>query len=103
MKVKIIDGTAEIICTCGSWIEHWRKFSKFGFLSDSCSVKGCDAPHKVGGHVHIAGSSDKHRYIIPLCTLHNESFGHVFDIENIIEMVSADISNYCGYTPPLTF
>lgn len=103
MKVTILNISPGHICTCGSWLEHWNKFSKFGFMTDYCSVLDCKEPHKIGGHVQIAGSSNIHGYLIPLCHLHNRAYGHTFDIYNTIELVPADISNTCGYNPPLTF
>jgi hypothetical protein len=67
MKIKNINGTAENKCSCGSWLDHWRRFSGQGAYF--CSVLGCSSIDLIGAHIQKNG--DQSWYICPLCTSHN--------------------------------
>jgi hypothetical protein len=68
MRIKNINGTAENRCSCGSWLNHWERFSRQ--VAYTCSVPGCKKSEIVGAHVQISG--DQNWYICPLCSSHNK-------------------------------
>jgi len=95
MKVTNINGTSENTCKCGSWLEHWRKFSKQS-LPSYCPEKACIKKPEVGAHVQKDGSTDKNWYIIPLCKDHNGERGKTLEVSDSIALVSANVSETCG-------
>jgi hypothetical protein len=71
VRVKNVNGTSELDCKCGSWLEHWRKFSG-STLPAWCSEKNCTNKPTVGAHVQMDGAMDRNWYIVPLCDAHNK-------------------------------
>lgn len=54
-------------CRCGSWIEHWRKFT--GGKRVTCAVIGCNNLAKCGAHVvSTDGRRDQQWWIVPVCS-----------------------------------
>ena len=49
MKVKNINGTSQTNCSCGSWLQHWRKYSNQN--ATICRASGCSRTDLVGAHV----------------------------------------------------
>jgi hypothetical protein len=94
IKARNINGTSSNTCTCGSWLEHWKKFSN-GAIS-YCSEQGCAMVDLVGAHVMKADENDKKWYIIPLCSYHNRQKGHDIDVVVTTEFVPADTKETCG-------
>jgi len=92
MKVKNINGTSDNLCKCGSWLNHWEKFS--GRTTIFCSEKGCTRTDIVGAHVQKA-TTDTKWYIIPLCKAHNTATGELEIFEGTV-FVSANKSETCG-------
>jgi hypothetical protein len=74
-KVKNIDGTSDTKCKCGTWLDHWKKFS--GQTVTYCCEKTCTNKELVGAHVQKADSTDSYWYIIPLCHSHNKTTGEL--------------------------
>ncbi len=93
MKVINIKDTSDNICSCGSWLDHWKKFSNQS--QTSCSVKGCYDKVEVGAHVQKDSYTDKSWYIIPLCQTHNKADGPL-DIDDSVVLVSANVDETCG-------
>ena len=79
MKIKSIDGTTDSPCSCGSWFEHWKKFSRQTITY--CPAEGCLNTDLVGAHVQKADDPDNAWYIYPLCSAHYMHSGelHVSD------------------------
>lgn len=94
MKVRNINGTSANTCKCGSWLNHWKKFSHQS-LPATCPVIGCWEPPEVGAHVQKDNSTDKSWYIIPLCKKHNAKADSL-TVSDSIKLVSANVSNTCG-------
>jgi hypothetical protein len=94
MKVHNVNGTRDTDCNCGSWLDHWRKFSRQAFLS-FCPVDGCLRGDLVGVHVQKAELGDRNWYIVPLCAEHSQATGTI-NISDIYRLVSADVSETCG-------
>lgn len=71
MKVKNINGTSQNECTCGSWLQHWIKFS--GLQIGICNASGCFRSDLSGALVQKDTCYDADWYVIPFCTMHNGS------------------------------
>jgi hypothetical protein len=94
MKVRNIDGTSGLSCACGSWLDHWKKFSSQ--TANYCSEKTCVIKvDLVGAHVQKADISDNRWYIIPLCKKHNAKATELEIIDERV-FVLANANNTCG-------
>ena len=76
MKVKNINGTSDNTCKCGSWLDHWKKFSGQS-LPTYCPETKCIQKPEVGAHVQKDSSTDSSWYIVPFCKTHNGGNGQV--------------------------
>ncbi len=92
MKLKNIPDTSGKTCTCGSWLDHWKKFSNQS-MPTYCPVGGCLEKVEVGAHVKKDG--EKGVYIVPLCKKHNAETG-TFEVPDYTALASADVSLTCG-------
>jgi hypothetical protein len=95
MRVKNINGTSVYTCKCGSWLDHWKKFSGQS-LSNYCSEENCTKKPEVGAHVQKDSSTDDNWYIVPFCSAHNEETGKSLEIMGSVKLVSANVSETCG-------
>lgn len=95
MKVKNINGTSDSTCECGSWLDHWKKFSGQS-LPTYCSEKTCTKKPEVGAHVQKDNSTDSNWYIVPFCNTHNLETGKSLEIVDSVKLVSANVSETCG-------
>ncbi len=95
MRVKNINGTSYSTCKCGSWLNHWKKFSGQS-LSKYCSEKSCTKKPEVGAHIQKDNSTDSSWYIVPFCSTHNGETGKSLDIMDSVKLVSANVSETCG-------
>jgi hypothetical protein len=95
MKVKNINGTSTRACSCGSWLQHWRNFSKTP-LPRFCAEIACPGPPELGAHVQRADSADQNWYIVPLCHLHNAKTSESIEISERTVLVPANVSLTCG-------
>lgn len=75
MKVKNINGTSDNVCSCGSWIQHWRNFS--GQTATICRALGCSRTDLSGAHVQKDVNYDNSWYIVPFCGAHNNATGSI--------------------------
>ncbi len=91
ITVKNINGTPASKCKCGSWLDHWDKFS--GLQTGTCRVVGCNTSAEVGAHVQRAGSSDW--YIIPVCKTHN-ACTEVLKVNDLTTFISANVQETCA-------
>ena len=85
------NGTASRHCKCGTWIDHWRRFSGRSW-PDECSVDGCTKTAKLGAHVYSSSVSGE--YIVPMCNSCNKQ-GNEFDLNVGVTAVSANRSETC--------
>jgi len=95
MKASNVNGTSQITCECGSWLNHWKNFSGQA-LSQWCSEKSCIKAPEVGAHVQKDNSTDKAWYIVPLCKPHNGETGKSLELVGSVAFVSANVSQTCG-------
>lgn len=94
MKVKNINGTSDTTCSCGSWLDHWKKFSHQ--TTEYCQADGCFSKDLVGAHVQKGdGSTDQNWYIYPLCKAHNKHSGELA-VSSTYKLVPANKSETCG-------
>lgn len=96
MEVTNINGRSDDTCKCGSWLEHWRKFS-WG-KRPCCSVAGCSARQAVGVLVQKVYPADGFWYVVPVCPEHSRASGTLI-IDDFVPLVSADVSGTCGQKP----
>ena len=94
MKVRNINGTSQNTCKCGSWLDHWTKFSGKS-LPQNCYEIKCTQKPEVGAHVQKE-TTDNNWYIIPLCKKHNGLHGETIDVVSTVTFVSANVSDTCG-------
>lgn len=94
MKIKNINGTSDNSCKCGTWLDHWKKFSGQSLPTD-CPEVSCRNSPEVGAHVQKDLSSDSSWYIVPLCKTHNKA-AETLAISDSIKLVSANVAETCG-------
>ena len=95
MKVNNINGTSQNTCKCGSWLDHWKKFS--GQEPPTyCPEKSCTQKPEVGAHVQKDSSYDTGQYIVPFCKGCNGKTGNSLEISDSVKLVSANVSETCG-------
>ncbi len=75
MKVKNINGTSQNICSCNSWLQHWRNFSRQTTVA--CRALGCFRTDIVGTQVQKDIEYDNEWYIVPFCKSHHNATGPV--------------------------
>jgi hypothetical protein len=95
MRVKNINGTSQNACKCGSWLDHWKKFSG-QVLPTYCTEKSCMGKPEVGAHVQKDSSTDSSWYIAPLCKTCNAKTGQSLDLMDGTALVPANVSETCG-------
>lgn len=95
MKVKNINGTSENACKCGSWLDHWKKFSGQS-VPNFCPEEKCTQKVEVGAHVQKDVPTDNSWYIYPLCKIHNGKHGESLSVSDVYKLVSANIKETCG-------
>lgn len=94
MLVRNINGTSDLKCKCGSWLDHWKNFSKSS--AASCTAIGCMKTDLVGAHVQKDSAYDNSWYIVPLCNHHNQATA-TLTISDATILVSANRGSTCGY------
>jgi hypothetical protein len=94
MRVRNINGTSQTTCKCGSWLQHWKNFSKVP-LGSTCYELSCTGKPELGAHVQKDTSSDMNWYIVPLCTYHNNLKGQAIDLKSSAVLVSANKKETC--------
>ncbi len=94
MRVRNINGTGEHTCRCGTWLDHWKNFSKQD-LPEFCPVTACVQKPEVGAHVQRDIFADNHWFIVPLCRKHNAMTGQALVLNDWIRLVSSDTRFTC--------
>jgi hypothetical protein len=94
IRVRNINGTSQLACKCGSWLDHWKRFSGRA-LPVFCAEVSCREKPEVGAHVQKDYAFDSDWYIIPLCKGHNLTASSL-DIMSDTVLVPANVSKTCG-------
>lgn len=94
VKVKNINGSADITCTSVTWLEQWENFSGQA-LPKLCPEERCILRPEVGALVQKDGACDGEWYIIPLCKLHSAEKGASLVVSDIVKLVPANSCESC--------
>jgi hypothetical protein len=94
VKVKNVNGTSGLSCSCEGWLNHWKEFSGTSMPS-YCSEKNCRTKPECGAHVQKYSLFDAKWYIIPLCTKHNAKTAEMEVVGSTI-LVPANVSETCA-------
>jgi len=95
MTITNVNGTSDTACKCGSWLNHWKKFSG-RTPPEYCPVVKCLGKDLVGAHVQKADSIDRNWYIAPLCSKCNAQSGGRLEVADWVTLVSANKSDTCA-------
>ncbi len=101
MKVHNINVTKQKVCKCGSWLDHWKNFSKRP-VRKYCPVKNCLDKNLYGALVQKADADDINWYIIPLCSAHGKSSRKSLEIFDALKLIPANIKETCSKNLPET-
>jgi hypothetical protein len=71
VEVNNINGMSQNTRKCGSWLGHWKKYSRQA-PSKWCSESGCIKAPEVGAHLRKDSFTDEGWYIVPFC---NDTIG----------------------------
>lgn len=85
------NGTGTRTCKCGSWMDHWIKFSKESWPT-SCSVANCSSPPTLGAH--IINPEVQGERIVPMCYSCN-GLDTQFNLKGGVSLVKANTSETC--------
>lgn len=95
MKVKNIKRPSDNDCQCGSWLNHWIKFSKAKKVG-LCKEFTCINIATVGAHVIKSNAKDKNTYILPLCPIHNNLINKEISVFGTPTLVPMKVPEICG-------
>ncbi len=93
-KVRNINGTRPLPCSCGSWLEHWRRFSSRE-LPAYCAEIGCLSKPEYGALVQHYSFTDLGWYVIPVCGKHSLTAVEL-DVSGWTILVPAEAKLTCG-------
>jgi hypothetical protein len=82
-------------CSCGSWLNHWNKFSGQS-APILCPVLMCVDKTEVGAHVQKDGNADLASYILPLCKNHSAQAGQSITVNDYLPLVSTNVDETCA-------
>jgi hypothetical protein len=91
----IIQAPNESNCACGSWLDHWKKFSGQP-APVLCPGFMCVDKIEVGVPVQKEGGTDKNAYIALVCKRHSSQIGESITANDYFPLVSTNISETCG-------
>jgi hypothetical protein len=95
IRLHNVNGTTGRTCKCGSWLEHWKNFSRHE-LPPCCPEEACPGKPEVGAHVQKSSPPDKNCYIIPLCRTCNGSTGESITAGDREILEPASVSRTCS-------
>jgi hypothetical protein len=86
MVLKNINGMVANGCQCGSWLEHWKNFSRRA-LPAYCPEVYCTQRPELGALVQKDDPADTNWYVVPLCRKHFAATGKELVIDAGIKLV----------------
>jgi hypothetical protein len=95
MEVKNVNGASGEACDCGTWMDHWRKFS-LQQVPQFCPEERCIRRPEVGAFVQKAPTNDDTWFVIPLCKECSARTGETLTVAEHIALVSVDVDQTCG-------
>jgi hypothetical protein len=108
MVVKNLNKTMSAVCSCGSWLNHWRRFGTPGPAFEgkqACSVRVCSNPIEVGALVQkevlegmkpLGMVGDASWYVIPLCGHCQRKSGVTLQVEDDCGLAPTNLNETCG-------
>jgi hypothetical protein len=93
VRVKNVEEYEQNGCRCGTWLDHWKKFSYVKI--QKCVVVGCSNIDLAGCPVIRSNPEDNNIYIIPLCKEHSQSKEELKILPSC-PFVSANLKITCG-------
>ena len=108
MVVKNLNKSRSAVCSCGSWLNHWRRFGTPGpafAKKQLCSVVVCSNPIEVGALVQkevldgmkpLGMVGDASWYVIPLCAHCQRTSGLTLQVGDDCGLAPANLSETCG-------
>jgi len=92
-------GTGGRKCPCGSWENHWNKFSGKKFEEQNCANEKCSSKAEHGSHVYNTNFSGAKEWIVPFCAKCNlAEEGKTFTLRDDTIIVNANVGETCGKT-----
>lgn len=96
MKVQNLNGTGNKACSCGTWLEHWRRYNGVtSKIPPKCAAIDCDEPVGDGAHIKKSVMHDQRHFIVPLCKACNHRTD-IFDIPDDTPLALANVAETCG-------
>lgn len=94
ITVKNLNGTSDRDCACGTWIQHWEKFS--GTTAGICARSVCLNTATVGAHVKKSIGDDHAHYIAPMCHACNGKRDAIFNLRDDTRLIPANVAETCA-------
>jgi hypothetical protein len=94
MLVHINEQKSVDPCACGTWLEHWQKYSGER-LPALCSAMACPCTPAVGAVVRMTGGFNELSYIVPLCMEHGAQRGQAIELIPGARLVLATARPLC--------
>jgi hypothetical protein len=93
--VRNLNGTSGRRCRCGTWIDHWRRFSNGARIT--CARLECQNSAILGAHVQIVDRRyGRDWWIVPLCyACNNRMNDQTMHIDRRTIMISANVRFTC--------
>jgi len=90
-------GTAERSCGCGSWLDHWKRYTK-STGTPLCVVQNCNERATVGAHVELSRVDELkgQSYIAPMCASHNGQHGAELKSKPEVKLARGNVKETCG-------
>lgn len=92
-KWKNKGGTSQRSCSCGSWKQHWMKFSGQTWPNE-CSILDCHQKATLGAHIYCTNSGSHDEYIVPACDSCNK-LTEEFCLKKSVTLVPASKQKTC--------
>jgi hypothetical protein len=94
VRIININGITDTRCKCGSWLEHWKKYSG-QTLPTHCPEETCTQAPEIGSHVQKKSLTDRSWYIVPLCHKCDGKTGESLEISDYMTLVAANVDLTC--------
>ena len=82
-------------CACGTWLDHWKKFSGQS-APVLCPAFMCVDKIEVGVPVQKEGATGQSTYILPVCKRHSSQPGESTTVNDYFPLVSTNVSETCA-------
>ncbi len=94
MKVRNINGADASDPHCGTWLQHWLRYSRQP-LPRFCVEAECPRHPTTGALVQKEDAGDDGWYVVPLCEVHSALKGQSLMLARHATLVTADVQKTC--------